>query len=415
MDSILERALKGPARARILDDLCKAGDFTQALLRLRDGMRANAWRAGGERINLDGALETYDSEARRSGFHVRHDWDGQADRVNEDTIPVDVVTFMLDKRTGPPDRSVLAILLDYYFFYVLALLSLRAWDGGDADGRFDRLDELLRELQGPDGSGQRFADNAETLLLVATSHYELQEHGYDALLEQVRTLNLAHRTNIALGHASCLGSHLRFGFEATYAQSVAAMRADNVVDYPWLCFSLLGVIEEYIRLRNVGNEGPAREQLVEALVNGLSADPRAFLADPAPAALVPHEAERARFRTLFLEHRQDLLQEAERHRPSGERYSPMSFLFNFSHNVLKGVVVDALLWGEPWAISLNDLLTGSASGDAKGASKDRLAKLLMAYARSHPDRIRGRAMPAIVYDPSAGRRAFSHAIREMRF
>src|SRR5262245_44525338 len=197
---LLERALHGSARSLILDDLCKASDFTQALLRLRDAMRANAWNAGGERISLAGVLETYDNQARRTGFHVQHDWDGKADRVNQDTIPVDVLTFMLDKRTGPPERAVLAILLDYYFFYVLALLSLRAWDDGDADGHLDRLDQLLQDLQGPHGSGQRFADNAETLLLIATSHYELQDRGYGSLLEQVRSLSRAHRTNVAVGH-----------------------------------------------------------------------------------------------------------------------------------------------------------------------------------------------------------------------
>jgi hypothetical protein len=37
----------------------------------------------------------------------------------------------------------------------------------------------------------------------------------------------------------------------------------------------------------------------------------------------------------------------------------------------------------------------------------------MAYARSHPDRIRGRLMPVIVYDPQAGRRAYSVTIEKL--
>ncbi len=36
------------------------------------------------------------------------------------------------------------------------------------------------------GSGQRFADDAETLMLLATSHYEPGEQGYARLLERVR-------------------------------------------------------------------------------------------------------------------------------------------------------------------------------------------------------------------------------------
>ncbi len=38
----------------------------------------------------------------------------------------------------------------------------------------------------------------------------------------------------------------------------------------------------------------------------------------------------------------------------------------------------------------------------------------MAYARSNPDRIRGRLMPVIVYDPESGHRAFALAMRKMR-
>jgi hypothetical protein len=37
----------------------------------------------------------------------------------------------------------------------------------------------------------------------------------------------------------------------------------------------------------------------------------------------------------------------------------------------------------------------------------------MAYARSNPDRIRGRLMPVIVYDLQAGRRAYSVAMEKL--
>ena len=43
-----------------------------------------------------------------------------------------------------------------------------------------------------------------------------------------------------------------------------------------------------------------------------------------------------------------------------------------------------------------------------------LAKTLVAYARSSPDKIRGRLMPVIVYDPRAGREAFSFTMRTLR-
>ena len=77
-------------------------------------------------------------------------------------------------------------------------------------------------------------------------------------------------------------------------------------------------------------------------------------------------------------------------------------------------MVDAMLWGEPWRLTLNDLLTGVPRDDAKGRDRIRLAKTLMAYARSNPDPIGGRLMPAIVYDPQTGHRAFAAALRALR-
>ena len=64
----------------------------------------------------------------------------------------------------------------------------------------------------------------------------------------MRTLNAAHRVRIALAHTVSMGSHLRFGFEATYGRDTVVMRDDNVADYPWLCFALMTVMQEYARL-----------------------------------------------------------------------------------------------------------------------------------------------------------------------
>jgi hypothetical protein len=247
-------------------------------------------------------------------------------------------------------------------------------------------------------------------MLVATSHFELVERGYDQLLTRVRTLNRTHQTNIALGHAASMGSHLRFGFQATYARDTIAMRDDNAADYPWLCFALVTVMREYVRLREARVDGARRERVVEALVNGLSPDPRAFIGEP-PRSLSHCERERAEFRDLYCRYRDDLVGEFERHVPDDRVYSPLSFFFNFSHNVLKGTVVDALFRGRAWDVSFDDLLTGTGPN---GESKAALAKTLMAYARSSPDRIRGKLMPVIVFDPDAGREAFRITMRKLR-
>jgi hypothetical protein len=408
----LEQLLSGTARQALVE-AARAGALGPSLLRLRDGMRAHVWSVAEARVDLARAIEKFDRKTRQIGFHVMNDWDGVADRVNDDIIPVDVLHYLVDRRGGEPAHTeTLSMLLDYYFMHVLALLSVRLWDEGDADDNLDRVEQLLQLLQGASGSGQRFVADAETLLLIATSHYEMYERGYAMLLDQVRTLNDRHQTNIALGHAASMGCHLRFGFEATYGRDTINMRDDNVADYPWLLYALNTLMQQYVRLRQRGDACTTHDRLVEALINGLSGDARAFVGK-APGSLTAFEGERAEFRDAFHAYKQDLLSAFEQYRPSEQSYSPLNFFFNFSHNVVKGTTIDALLERRAWALTFNDLLT--ASGDAEtDAIKVLLAKTLMDYARANPQTIRGRLMPVIVYDPNKGRQAFAVAMRKMR-
>jgi hypothetical protein len=409
---LVESALAGEARREIVADLLSATNTPgRALIRLRDSMRANVWKTASAQIALDRFVSRYDSRTRSDGFHAIHDWNGKADAVNPDTIAVDVVNFIIDKRGHePPDRAVVAMALDYYFMYLLAMLTLRIWDAGDANGNLDRVDHLLGLLHGAGGSGQRFADDAATLLLIATSHFELDDGAYDRLLDRARTLNPAHRRPLAVVHAASLGAHLRFGFDVTYGRDMVAMRNDNGVDYRWLLFALATLIEDFVELRENATEPTARNVVVEALVGGLSPDPAAFV-DDSPRCLSESAAERTRFAELFHRHKQELVEAFEPYRPSDRAYSPLSFSFNFSHNILKGIVVDALIWRVPSPLTLNDLLRASPPEAAAGEAKKKLTGTLVAYARASPDTIRGRPMPVILYDPSAGRQKFSFMMR----
>jgi len=407
--SLIETLVAGDTRRSIVADACDASTLREALSRLRDGMQSHAWKAGGQPVALGRAIKELDVETRREGFHVLNDWDGKADRVNEHIIPVDVLDYVAHLRgSDAPDAVTAAVLLDYYLANLIALCTLRVWDGGDADANLDRLNRAVVALQRSGGSAQLFADDAETLLLIATSHFEAVEVGYERLLARVKSLNREHQLRIAIGHAVSMGSHLRFGFEATYGRDTIVMRDDNVADYPWLCYALVTVMREY------GEAEPLvpRDRIVEALVNGISSDPRAFIGQP-PSSLSRAESDRAAFAALFDARRDELIEAFEPFRP-GDRYSPLSFFFNFSHNVLKGTVVDALLRGRPWAVSFDDLLTAGARIGLDPEAKPALATTLMGYARRNPDRIRGRLMPVIVYDPATGREAFSAAMRKLR-
>lgn len=411
--ALIGAALGGTARQAIVADASRSKDLGTALLRLRGCMRANVWLAGSGRIDLSALVDVYDRRTRQDGFHALHDWDGKADKVNDETIPVDVLYYLVDQRGAErADKTVLAILVDYYFMYVLALLSLRIWDEGDADDHLDALNRLLRDLQGPHGSGQPFADDGETLMLVATSHYERADQAYDTLLEKARGLNRSHLAKLALVHAASMGSHLRFGFAVTYGRDTVLMRDDNGVDYRWLCFALATLMKEYARLRDQGSREAERDAIAEAILNGLSPDARAFVGKP-PGSLSACETERAGFHELFHRYKPDLLREFERHRASDASYSPLSFFYNFAHNVLKGIVVDALLRARPWNLTLNDLLTGISRRNRDASAKESLANTLMGYARSSPDMIRGRLEPVIVYDPRLGRQAYALTLRKI--
>jgi hypothetical protein len=410
----LADSLAGSFRAEVVRQLSSSPTLGAALARLRDALRADVWSFGDARLTLALAVREYDRRTRDDGFHALHDWDGVAAHVNPDTITVDVLDYIAGQRGGDGfDPVAPAILIDYYFMHVLSLLALRVWDEGDADANLDRMDALLRLLQGPGGSGQRFAEDAETLLLIATAHYEREEWGYDRLLSRVRTLNRKHRAAIALGHGAAIGCHLRFGFEATYGRDTSLMRHDNVADYPWLCFSLATLMDEYHSACEGSDTTLDRASLVESMLNGLTADPRAFVG-AGPPSLAAHELERARFRDRFLAHQARLLEAFEAFQPSAAAYSPLSFFFNFSHNVVKGQVVDSLLWSLPWPAGLSDLFTSAARDETPERSRETLARTLTAYARTNPHKIRGRLMPVIVYDPEAGYRAFRLTLRRLR-
>jgi len=410
--ALVGQIVHGDARREIVAGAARAGDAGRAIAQLREWMRADAWTAGATRVDLAAPIAALDRQARAEGFHAIHDWDGKAERVNQDTIAVEVATYILNERgVGPVDPFVLSVLLDYYVLYVLALLSLNVWaDEGDAGRRLDDIDRLLAGLQGPNGSGQPFAADAATLMLLGTSHYESDDGAYDRMLARARTLGSRHRLRLALIHAACLGGHLRFGIEATYGQDFGLMRDDNGVDYRWLAFSLATLMAEYVE---PAVQGADREAVVEALIGGLTADAAAFLGSRPLASLAACAGEVAEFRDRLHAYRQGLLEAFERHRPRDDAYSPIALFFNFSQNVLKGEVVDAMLWGEPWPLTLNDLLSG-LDGEARNTARSRLMTTLADYARRNPDRIRGRPMPAIVYDLRAGRRAFSAAMRAVR-
>jgi len=412
----LEDVLSGETRREILRELLKAKKFDDQLARLREGMRAHTFKTGIGQAALSETVAELDARTRLDGFDVLHDWDGKADVPNEEIIPVDVLNYLMGARTvvGEKQSKVLAMLIDYYFLYILALTSMRAWDERSPDDNLQHITDLIQVLQGPQGSGHKSLMNAETLILIATSHFEPDVRSYERLLARVRTLHSSHQMNFALAHAAILASHLRHGFEALYKRDVGNMREDNPPDYPWLFFSVATLTKAYVRMHEAGVQGLEREKAVEGLLNGLTPDTRAFLAAKPPAALIPFQTEHAELRELLRQFKDDLFKEFEDHRPSEQNYSPLAFTFNFPHNLLKGLVVNAMIEGEGSKLTINELLTGLPRTEETRNARVTFVHTLVSFARSSPDKILNKMVAVINYDPVLGIRNYNKTISLMK-
>ena len=428
-------------------------------------MRAHVFRGRFAPLVLDGFVRDFDVRTREEGFHVLHSWNHLEHHFTRENTPV----LMLDRfakewSAARATPRVQALLLDHYFFYVLALMVMRAWDEGDPNRNLDRITGLLRHLQGTHGSGHQFVARAETLLLMAISHFHPDERAYPRLLERIRTLDRAHRVHFALAEAAILGSHLRWGFAVLYRRDLGRMRSDNMGDYPWLLFWVATLMEEYVRLREEGagasgggDVAERRTRVLEGLIDGLTPDPWAFAGAP-PEALQPYEEEHSGFREAFAEHRDDLLEEFARLRPRKGAYSPLSYHCNFPHNAIMAKVsiqladenapnlpMDAMFtraeaWrpadqgalasGVPDAVAetgqagVRDAEAAAMPGDESDAARaaafmsanhpEALARYLMAYSGASPERLGRRGARLIIYDPNVGLRYYKMALQALR-
>lgn len=411
---VLREALRGGTRAGIVDQVLRSPTFGEALRRLRAGMRSHVFPTASGPLDLAALVEDLDERCRAEGFHLMQAWDPSSHRFTSETNPVLLLDFVVRYGVVPgSERTALAILLDSYFLYLLSLPAMRVWDEEDPDAALDRVTDLVDDLQGTDGSGHRFVDDAETLLLLSISQYQPDEDAYDRLLERLRTLDEAHQLRVALPGAANFGCHLRWGFQFMYRREPARMRKDNVVDYPWLLYLVATLMRAYEHMREVGTEGEARERVVEGLLNGFTADPTAFTG-AVPDFLAPHEAEHAYFREGLRRHRAALLHEAEAHRPTERAFSPLSFHFNFMHNALAAKVAVALLRGTAPNLPFNALFTREPAGVSLSRSPEILARMMTEFSASDPTRHVHRGAGLIGYDPAMGKRSFEEALDALR-
>ncbi|MDH3272202.1 MAG: hypothetical protein OEN56_12760, partial [Gemmatimonadota bacterium] len=380
------------------------------------------------RIDLHHPVRRMDVRTRKDGFRVLHAWNHTSHRFTEDIVPVLLIDFFQRANpTEPNERFVVELLLDYYLFHLLALCAMRVWDADDPDGALSRTTDLVTALQGEHGSGHQFVADGETLLIYALSQFHPEEQAYDHLIERVATLDEGHRLAFAQVSAAVLSAHLRWGFWLMYGRDVVRMRDDNVGDYPWLLIAVLWLMRAWVAATEAGEEsvggtGAEREEILEALLQGLAADPWAF-AGPAPSSFEGYRVEYDELRALLESHGEALLESLEvAHKPTKTEYAPLALHFNFPHNTLVAIVTLALLEGKPQSLPLNALFRrqmDQAGQEAKGAAPDGetqegLARTLMAFSAGSPDRLGHRGAMLVAYDPLSAMRSFSMTTKALR-
>jgi len=410
---LIESALASSVRTEIIDQALNGHTGGEGLKRLRAGMRAHTFPKRVGKLSLRGVVSRLDQRTRAEGFHVLQGWDPVARRFPEDIAPVLMLDYCarVGIRSGS-EREALAILLDYYFLTILSLFAVRAWDQNDPNAALDDVTRLIGSLHGPRGSRCRFVDDAETLLLLAISHYHPEDAAYDALLRKVWQLDETHRLKVAMPGAAILGSHLRWGFRNMYGRDVGRMREDNVVDYPWLLFSVATLVRAYGASRPTGQAVDSeRTQVVAHLLNGLTPDPWAFTG-ALPKAMSGYPVEHAEVSDQLHAHRDALMAAFESHRPDPTIYTPLGFQFNFLPNAVTAMVAITLAGEAKASIGLNRLLAAPEHGSV-GQAEQVLAGALMRFAGGSEDRLGSRGSLLVSYDPFDALRSFNAAMRRL--
>lgn len=402
---VVEELLTPNVRDQILASLQSPEGPERSLDRLRRGMRSHSFRTSGATYSVARVVQSLDRRTKAEGFHVLESWDYVAHRFANENVPV----LMLDRysangRKGDGEsEAVLSVLLDQYLLSVLGLIAVRAWDDSDPGALLDDVTRLLRMLG---DSSRRFVDDAATLLLLAVSHYHPHEAAYDGLIERVSALDNEHRVSFSRVCAPVMSGHFRWGLRFMYQRDFGRLRDDNVVDYPWLLLAVRTLVEAYC---NAGLSSAQRTRVLEALLAGLSADPRAFT-EKAPRCFKGREGDHRIVHAVLTERRDELLCDLEKVRPRTESYTPLGFAVNFLSNAHVAMVATALADGAPHP-SLDSLLAGDGPEGSDPHSLELYARRLMAYASGGV----ASGVPAlIVYDPHDAQHAYNMTIQALR-
>ena len=126
------------------------------------------------------------------------------------------------------------------------------------------------------------------------------------------------------------------------------MRDDNVVDYPWLLFSVGTLMEAYARMHDGNVRGIERERVVEGLLNGLDAGPVGLHRQASGILAGASSGARGNCVSVSIDTGPICSVSSRRTARSTASYSPIGLQCNFLSNMAVAMVALALAVS-PWS------------------------------------------------------------------
>jgi hypothetical protein len=287
-------------------------------------------------------------------------------------------------------------LFSVYLIRHLALLSMRAWDGGSS-GAGDRLSQVQSVLDGlwkiTPADQPVLVRDARWLIPLAQSPATDDLSPYFEVAEQIaETFSQDDRIAIHKAVVRMAGGHLRSYLHYYITQKgvpldepslILITRKSNALDFSLLIHGLVPLLEAYERAKHSG-DGQTRLELADAICQGVSPDPELFVnrVDLLGAySMVEHlftTTDRdghvvytpvgRRHVQLLLEYEaligrlsKPLYEDCRYFRPVDGAYSPYGVLYGFSSNLLEHMALKTLQADAETRFSLEDVFTG---GDA---------------------------------------------------
>ena len=299
-------------------------------------------------------------------------------------------------------RSVFAL----FILRLLAHLSLRIWDEGDAaaPARLRQVQRILDLSNAGDASAVR---DARWLLQVAQGPLTTRLEPYFVIADHVaRSFSGGDRMTIHHAGAVLAGGHLRSqlrhrswqtGWAYDDRRVVALTHLSNSMDIALLVRDLVFLLEAYNTARTEPDEHK-RVELADAIVQGLSADPelllvRLDLLDPlttiedlftardedgeirrTPAGKT-HRSWLERYAALIGEAAASLKQDALSLDPAHAVYSPFGIVYGFCADLLSNMALNTLQESSPADLSLEDTFISRGKLEQKRAQAEQWQSL----------------------------------------